>query len=246
MQARQVDALIIEDELELQDAMKTTLGIHGLSAEVVQSTEAADAWLENHWARVILLDLSLPGRSGLEWLQAGSPGRHIGVIVITGRPGGEARLQARDLGADDYLRKPLDLDEVALTVRNLLNRLPGSKAWQLDLLNWQLLHPSGKACTLTAMELGFMHALALEPGRPVARRAILRHLDVNRMNYDFRRMEVMVRRLRHKLDEQLGDATPVQTARGVGYSFAGPIEILSRPAPVIERPAYSGSDNGAV
>ncbi len=225
-----IDALVVEDESELQDAIVTTLQMEGLRAIGLSSVEAAERWLAANQTRTILLDLTLPGVGGLDWLRSHQPAEHTGVIIITGHPSARARIEARTLGADDYLQKPLNLEEVTLTVRNLIHRLPGASQWTLDLLNWILVAPTGQPVRLTASELGFLHALAREPGTAVDRREIIRYLGANESSYDMRRMEVLVRRLRTKIEEETGEPSPIQTARGVGYSFTAAIQITERPA----------------
>ena len=224
-----IDALVVEDESELQDAIVTTLQMEGMRAVGLSSVEAAERWLSTNQTLTILLDLTLPGVGGLEWLRSHRPAQNTGLIIITGHPSARARVEARTLGADDYLQKPLNLEEVTLTVRNLIQRLPRTNQWTLDLLNWTLVPPTGQQVRLTASELGFLHALAREPGSAVDRREIIRYLGANESSYDMRRMEVLVRRLRSKLEEETGQASPIQTARGVGYSFTAAIRIAERP-----------------
>ena len=224
-----IDALVVEDESELQDAIVTTLQMEGLRAIGLSSVEAAQRWLASNQTRTILLDLTLPGVSGLEWLRADQPAATTGVIIITGHPSANARVEARSLGADDYLQKPLDLEELTLTVRNLIQRLPHTDQWTLDLLNWTLVTSNGQPVRLTASELGFLHALAREPGAAVERREIIQYLGADENSYDMRRMEVLVRRLRTKIEDETGEPSPIQTARGVGYSFTASIKIAERP-----------------
>ena len=224
-----IDALVVEDEAELQDAIVTTLQLDGMQAMGLASVEAAQRWLQDNRSRTILLDLTLPGASGLEWLRERRPAGTSGVIIITGNASAQARIEARTLGADDYLQKPLNLEELTLAVRNLIQRLPGVGEWTLDLLNWTLVTPAGEAVPLTASEVGFLQALAREPGIAVDRRDIVAYLGAHESSYDMRRMEVLVRRLRTKLEAQIGEPGPIQTARGVGYSFTAAISITERP-----------------
>ena len=223
--ARTVDSLIVEDEPELQDAIVTRLSLDGLEAIGLSSAEAARRWLTANTARVLILDLNLPGEDGMEWLREMQRPNSMGVIIITGRSEARARVEGRELGADDYLAKPLNLEEVALTVRNLLQRLPITHGWELDMLNWRLAAPEGASIPLTASELAVLDALTSAPGEPVDRRVIIDHLGADPDTYDSRRMEVMIRRLRAKIESHTGDAAPIQTARGVGYSFTAPVEV---------------------
>ena len=220
-----LDALIVEDESALQDALVTRLSMDNLGVIGLSSAEAAQAWLESNGTRVLVLDLTLPGLDGMTWLRSRADRDAMGVIIITGRSADEARLEARQLAADDYLTKPLSLDEVALTFRNLLNRLPEGAAWIFDHLNWSLEPPGGEPIPLTALEVAFMNALSTAPGEAVDRHEIVTGMDLDPRTYDFRRMEVMVRRLRSKIERHTEQPVPIQTARGIGYAFTATLKV---------------------
>lgn len=226
--ARTLDALVIEDEAGLQDALVTRLSMEGLGVIGFSSAEAAQAWLKNNKARVLVLDLSLPGQDGMAWLRSLDDRTSLGLVVITGRSAEGARLEARQLGADDYLTKPLNLDEVALTVRNLLTRLPADAHWIFDHLNWALIPPGAEPIPLTALEVTFLNALSKAPGEAIDRKAIVTAMHMDPRTYDYRRMEVMVRRLRAKIEKHTRQSAPIQTARGVGYAFTATLATHHR------------------
>ena len=226
MSARRIEALVIEDEASLQDAIFRSLQIEGIEALGLSSVEAANEFLKWNTAQVFIVDLNLPGLGGLEWLADRGRDPTTGVIVITGRNRENDRLRARELGADDFLAKPLDLEELVITVKNLLTRIatPASE-WELDLTTWTLTAPDGRILRLTASELAFLTPLAESPGEPIDRRLITSYLTTSPDYYDMRRLEVLVRRLRKKISDTMTEPMPIQTARGVGYSFSAAIKV---------------------
>ncbi len=222
--AGMIDALVIEDEADIRDAVVGYLTQVGWSAAGVESVEAADAALAQTDAAVLVLDLALPGESGLDWLKRRPDLRGKGIIMVTAAGRESERIAGRDAGADDYFVKPVNLVELSVSVRNLIARLPVSDHWKLDSLSWQLHAPDGSAVRLTASELALMELLAGQPGAVVDRDTIIRRLGADPETYDIRRMEVMLRRLRVKIADQLDLEAPIVTVRGTGYAFAAEID----------------------
>ncbi|AGM41401.1 two component transcriptional regulator [Spiribacter salinus M19-40] len=219
-----LDVLVIEDEADIRDAVVGFLSQMGYSAAGVGSVEAAEAWFERHDAMVLVLDLGLPGESGLDWLQRRSDLRDKGIIIETAAGSESERITGRVAGADGYFVKPVNLVELSISVKNLLDRLQPGDQWQLDSLAWVLRSPAGKNVKLTASELALLECLAIRPGSIVERATIIRRLGADPDTYDIRRMEVMLRRLRVKIAEQLGVEAPISTVRATGYAFTAPLE----------------------
>lgn len=222
--AEMIDALVIEDEADIRDAVVGYLTQVGWTTAGVESVEAADAALAQTDAAVLVLDLALPGESGLDWLRRRPDLRGKGIIMVTAAGREAERIAGRDAGADDYFVKPVNLVELSVSVRNLIARLPVNDHWQLDSLSWQLRAPDGSAVRLTASELALLELLAGQPGAVVERDTIIRRLGADPETYDIRRMEVMLRRLRVKIADQLGLEAPIVTVRGTGYAFTAEID----------------------
>lgn len=220
----QHDILVIEDESDLRDAVVGFLGQMGTRAAGVDSVEAAEAWLAANDAACLVLDLGLPGESGLEWLQRRSDLREKGIVMVTAAGSDAERIAGRAAGADLYFVKPVNLVELGMSVKNLLERLRIADRWSLDSLTWELKSPNGKATKLTASELTLMECLAEKPGSIVERSIIIERLGEEPESYDIRRMEVMIRRLRTKVMENLGVEAPIATVRATGYAFTAKLE----------------------
>ena len=114
--------LVVEDERDLLDAMVTFLNLDGLSAHGVGNLRAAEQWLQNNPHDILVLDLGLPDGDGLAWLNAHPELVHKGVIITTARGESDARIVGVRAGADAYLVKPVQLEELSGLVSNLMRR----------------------------------------------------------------------------------------------------------------------------
>ncbi len=217
--SRSIDVLVIEDETDLREAAVGFLRQTGHAAAGLGSIEQADEWLVKNDADILLLDLSLPGESGLEWLNRRPELREKGVIIITASGKDNERIAGRAAGADGYFVKPVNLAEIGISVKNLLHRLSSSTQWELNSLTWELCSPVGHVAKLTASELTLMECLAKKPGAVVQRSEIVARLEEDPETYDIRRMEVMLRRLRRKISESCNMDIPIVTIRSTGYAF---------------------------
>lgn len=219
--------LVVEDELELLDATVTYLKMEGFNAEGVASLAAASAWMNTQPPDLIVLDLGLPDGDGIAWMQSHPQCRQKGIVITSARSDERQRIEGIKHGADVYLVKPVALEELALLLGKLWQRISLSSAptWMLQPTAWLLHSPAGQSVKLTHSELTVMQALAEEPGRAVPRRLLVQALGQDPETYDYRRMEVLVRRLRTKVREQLGLDLPLETAHRLGYAFTSDLRL---------------------
>lgn len=212
--------LIVEDETPLRDAMVTFLVMEGLSAEGVGTLQEATLWRASNEMDLLILDLGLPDGDALKWLEIHPPG-HVGLIISSARGHPQERIAGMQAGADAYLVKPVQLEELSLLAHKILKRLkaPPSTSWILDKVNWTLTNPEGRLLKLTHSETLILQRLSQSPGKAVSKNDIVITLGHQPANYDMRRMEILIRRLRNKARETLGTDLPLETAHRFGYAF---------------------------
>ncbi len=220
--------LVIEDEDDLREATVAYLQLEGLNAVGVGSLAAAERLLAVHKFDLLVLDLGLPDGDARCWLEQREDLLDKGIIMATARGQRGDRIAGVQAGADCYLVKPVDLDELVAVVRNLLRRLRHEEpqAWLLDAVKWTLQAPGAKLVKLTHSELVILSALARHVGAAVSRYELAAALGHAPELYDPRRLEVLVRRLRGKVGDALGCALPLETVHGQGYAFAAPITLV--------------------
>ena len=220
--------LVIEDEPDLLDALVDYLNIEGMDAQGVHNLADAQAWMIQNDFDIVLLDLGLPDGDGLSWLKKRQDLRNKGVIITTARSDSLSRISGIRAGADVYLVKPVLPEEIVSLVHNLMRRLRGqpSSMWKLDETGWRLLAPDGRPLKLTHSEHMLIHRLAQASGKAVSKEALVSCLGHNPEHYDFRRLEILVRRLRNKAKECWNTPLPLETAHRLGYAFTAPIELV--------------------
>jgi two-component system response regulator TctD len=196
--------LLIEDNVALQTTLSRSFGRRGMQVAVCgDSSRALDRW-RAAVPDVVLLDLSLPGTDGLQVLAAArAEGLDTPVLIVTARGTVGDRVLGLNTGADDYLAKPFDLDELEARVRALARRR-GSGA---------VLH-EGQPLELTVSETALLRALLARPGQAMARERLSELVFAGESAVQPDAIEVVVYRLRKKLT---GTAVELVTLRGLGY-----------------------------
>ena len=219
--------LVIEDEPDLQDALVTFLNMEGMLAHGVGNLTDAQDWIQNHEFDVLLLDLGMPDGDGLNWLRSRKDLQNKGVIITTARSDPLSRVSGIKAGADVYLVKPVLPEEIVSLVQNMMRRLRGQTqlTWLIDETGWRLLTPEGHVLKLTHSEHMLLQRLAKTPGQAVSKEDLAICLGHQPEHYDYRRLEVLIRRLRNKAKENWGTALPLETAHRQGYAFTANIRV---------------------
>lgn len=177
---------------------------------------------------LVVLDVGLPDEDGFaiaRHLRAVAAMR-IGIVMLSGRSGTADRVRGLDEGSDMYLAKPLDIEVLAASLHSLLRRMrAGSEAtptpgWALDASGWCLRSPAGARVALTQPERIVLAQLIDASGDAVSRETLIAALTDDTIAYDPHRLDMLVHRLRRKIEEGTGEAAPIRAARGVGYAFA--------------------------
>lgn len=215
--------LVVEDDPVLLDGLKVGLRLSGLTADAVTGCEDARAALATERYAAIVLDIMLPDGSGLDLLsELRAGGDATPVLLLTARDQVNDRIAGLDAGADDYLGKPFDLDELSARVRAIMRRGNGRAS---AILKWRnlVLDPAaltvlldGDPVALTRREFAVLRVLMEHPGAVVARSALEAALYGWQEEIESNAIEVHVHHLRAKL----GSGT-IGTVRGLGYRLGG-------------------------
>lgn len=215
--------LLIEDDEILGDGLQGVLRRGGHAIDWCQSAEQAVGLLAAVGYELILLDLNLPGMSGVELLQRLRGGNDATpVLVITAREGLQDRVKVLDEGADDYLVKPFEMEELLARVRALHRRNRGKQqsllAWgevSLDPAALQV-RRNGELISLSVREFALLQILLENPDRVLTRARLEESLYGWGEEVGSNAVEVHIHHLRRKLGAEL-----VRTVRGVGYILGG-------------------------
>jgi DNA-binding response OmpR family regulator len=220
--------LVVEDEPKLASVMQRGLEGQGYQTLIAESGEDAVLLVRTEPVDLVLLDIGLPDRDGHEVLaELRRLRRDLPVIMVTARDDVTTKIGALDQGADDYITKPFNFDELLARIRALTRRADqaqaGSIAWQglrIDLLSHRVWCDEAEV-TLSRREFALLEYFARNPGRLLSRQQILAAV----WDYDFEGesniVDVYVRYLRNKLDRPL-EPSLFTTIRGSGYRFDPP------------------------
>jgi len=211
--------LLVEDDTMIGEAIREGLKREGFTVDWVHDGESASQVLRTEAFDLLLLDLGLPRKGGLEVLTAArAHGQELPVLIITARDAVSDRVQGLDAGADDYLVKPFDLDELAARIRALLRRKSGRTAPAIE-HRGVVLDPArhsvmrnGREVALSPKEFALLQLLMERPGTILSRARIEERLYGWGEEVESNAVEVHIHGLRRKLG-----ADYILNVRGVGY-----------------------------
>jgi two-component system OmpR family response regulator len=226
--------LLVEDDPALRTLTARALRENGFAVE--PAGEAAEMWqaLERGPVDLILLDIMLPGTSGIELCRAMRRDRDTPIIFVSARGSEADRVAGLELGADDYLAKPFSTRELVARVRAVLRRPPLDRregaagvlwfdGWTADPARRELHSPSGAAVELTGAEFDLLAALLNNAQRVIARERLIELSRTRLGDSSDRSVDVLISRLRRKLGGA-GKPAPIVTVRNIGYMLNVPVE----------------------
>ena len=222
MDSSEPHLLVVDDDARLRELLRRYLTDQGFRVTTAGDAEEARARLASIAFDLLVLDVMMPGESGLDLTRSLRRDGRLPILLLTAMAEPEDRINGLEHGADDYLAKPFEPRELVLRIRNILQRMPQPApsaaevrfgACRFDLARGEL-YRGGDAVHLTAAETALLMALARRPGEAVSREALSEEAQ---FSGNVRTVDVQVTRLRRKIENDPKFPRYLQTVRGTGY-----------------------------
>lgn len=217
--------LVVDDDTRIRDLLSRYLTDQGFRITVAADAAEARRKLEGLNFDLIILDVMMPGESGLSLTEAMREKRAIPIILLTARAEAESRIAGLEAGADDYLPKPFDPRELVLRVNNILRRNMSADTPKIDQIMFgpftfsiarRELRRAAETIRLTDREQEIMLLFALRAGDTIPRHELIGDdADVGE-----RTIDVQINRLRRKIEDDPANPIYLQTVRGIGYRLS--------------------------
>jgi two-component system phosphate regulon response regulator OmpR len=217
--------LIVDDDTRIRELLQKFLTGKGFRVTVAADAAEARRKLEGLDFDLIVLDVMMPGETGIALTQSLKDVRDVPVILLTARAEAESRIAGLEAGADDYLAKPFDPRELVLRINNILKRAANPTKPKIDQLIFgpytfslvkKELRKGSHLVGLTGREQDIMMIFAANAGQTIARHELAgTGADVGE-----RTIDVQINRLRRKIEDDPGNPVWLQTVRGIGYKLS--------------------------
>jgi two-component system phosphate regulon response regulator OmpR len=225
--------LVVDDDPQIRNLLAEYLSTHGYEVALADGGEAMRQEITRTPPAVVLLDIGLPGEDGLTLARFLRERYDLGIIMITGADAVVDRVVGLEVGADDYIAKPFDLREVRARLKSVLRRIepraadgrPGRIAvgrCLVDLDSHQLSDRAGRDVGLTSMEFDLLRVLVEHPNQVLSRERLLSLTRKREWEPFDRSIDILIGRLRRKVEDQPERPQAIRTVRGAGYMFVPP------------------------
>jgi len=223
--------LVVDDDAGLRKLLSQYLTEQGFGVSAVEDGIAMDAWLAEHSADLVILDLMLPGEDGLSLARRLQSDHRLPIIMVSARGDEVDRIVGLEVGADDYLAKPFNPRELLARIRAVLRRNSPAMNSETDAGSQYIFGPfrfepekrtllrDTEEVDLSRAEFELLSVLVDHPNRVLSRDFIMERLGGNNRDPFDRSIDVRVTRLRHKIEEDPANPRFVRTVWGVGYQF---------------------------
>ncbi len=226
-----IDILVADDENAIADIIKFNLIKQGYTIRIANDGEETLKEIEEKAPDLLVLDIMMPKKNGFEVLEILRKKYKFPVIILTAKEEESDKIHGLELGADDYMVKPFSINELIARVKANLRRLdfqnPENRIGEikyedieLDLGKYEL-KKRGETIELTVREFELLKYLAIRRGQVISREVLLNDVWGYEHFGDIRTVDVTVRRLREKIEDESGEPKYIKTKRGVGYYFGG-------------------------
>ena len=235
---------VVDDEAEITQLLASYLAAHGFRVSQLHSGRALLELMHTDPAALVLLDLGLPGEDGFAIARKLREHWQCGLVIVTGRGDAVDKVVGLEVGADDYVTKPFELRELLARVKAVLRRLTPGQApaampsahanhgfrfagLTFDTQARRLLDRDGREIALTTGEFELLAVLVRNPGRVLSRDFLIGETRGREAGPFDRTIDVLVGRLRRKIEADPEDPQVVKSVRGAGYILVAPVEPLS-------------------
>lgn len=215
--------LILEDEADFREGLVELFTLEGFEVQGIGSINEFKMWQQKNQCDVLILDRNLPDGDGLLAIKEYQHKNPITSIILSCEGQAHDRIDGINADADYYLVKPFPLDELIAIIhrveRKIQPAINHSSTWYLNQVRWEIKAPNNLEIELTRSEYILMSCFVNRSGQTISRNEIIRGLGYDPIDYDNRRLEVMLRRLRKKVEDSGVVKFPLQTVYGVGLAF---------------------------
>ena len=221
--------LVVDDEKSIVKGIKFSLEQDDMKVDAAYDGEEALALAKANHYDMILLDIMLPGHSGLEVCQTIREFSDVPIIMLTAKGEDMDKILGLEYGADDYITKPFNILEVKARLKAIMRRTAPKTKEEAKIIergdmrldcDGRRVYAAGREINLTAKEFELLELLILNPNKVYSREALLKLVWGTDYPGDVRTVDVHIRRLREKIEENPSEPRYVHTKWGVGYYFA--------------------------
>lgn len=219
-----IRVVIVEDQAELLEEMVFQQQAAGLSVRGARHGAELDRLIEEEPCDVLVLDLNLPGESGFSIANRLRDPNRLGILILSARSAVGDKVDALEMGADQYLVKPVDRRELTAAIMALYRRLAAGRQdprWRFDLLSRRLLAPHGATLELTPQQATVFALLVRHAGAVLDRQQMVQGLGIDYVDFPDTRLNTLLSRLRQQL-ESFDPSLQIRTWRARGYAWVGP------------------------
>ena len=217
------DILIVEDDKELAGLMTDFLRTEGYIVSAVESGERAVELFDRYGARLVVLDINLPDVNGFAVCSKLRENTDTPILIVSARTDKEDKLNGLDLGADDYIEKPYDIDILLAKIKGIFKRRYQRQILSASGVTLNLADKSaeidGKPAELTTKEFDLLTLLIENQGKALKKEYLFSTVWGSDSDSEFQTLHVHINRLRQKLGEDPKNAKRLLTVWGVGYKF---------------------------
>ena len=212
--------LVVDDDNEIRSLVKQFLDQNNFLVTTAKSAEDASKKIEIIKFDLIVLDIMMPGKSGLEFIKENKNKLKTPIILLTAKGTASERVEGLEMGADDYLPKPFEPKELVLRIKNILNKTTDKNIKKIinfenltiD-LNKKLIFKDNKDFKINSTEKKILEEMISSPGKTFTRDEIAILINLNKE----RSIDVIITRLRKKIEQDPKNPKYLQTLRGEGY-----------------------------